>query len=201
MSLDYEKNRAIDESAPDSWCPLPWTHIATKTNGSYRLCCHSYYSGLEGNHGILKDDNQKHSHVSSSQWEDILNCKQMKNIRKTMLKGKWPKECKKCQNENKTQGHSYNLKYRKNLSVFENYPHYLKARTRTKEDGSISLEDFPITYLDIRFGNLCNLKCVMCGPNNSSKWHEDWQALTEHNYFVAPPDFWSGVKSLSFGNK
>jgi hypothetical protein len=31
--------------------------------------------------------------------------------------------------------------------------------------------------LDYSVGNLCNLKCVICGPHNSSKWIPDYQTL------------------------
>jgi hypothetical protein len=33
------------------------------------------------------------------------------------------------------------------------------------------------TSLDYSVGNLCNLKCVICGPHNSSKWIPDYQAM------------------------
>ena len=33
---------------------------------------------------------------------------------------------------------------------------------------------------DIRFGNLCNLKCVMCQPHCSSKWYEDIDVFSKH---------------------
>ena len=36
--------------------------------------------------------------------------------------------------------------------------------------------------LDYSVGNLCNLKCVICGPSNSSQWIPDYQKLyPEHN--------------------
>ena len=31
--------------------------------------------------------------------------------------------------------------------------------------------------LDYSVGNLCNLKCTICNPENSSKWVEDWSQL------------------------
>jgi hypothetical protein len=31
--------------------------------------------------------------------------------------------------------------------------------------------------LDYSVGNLCNLKCTICNPENSSKWVEDWTQL------------------------
>lgn len=33
---------------------------------------------------------------------------------------------------------------------------------------------------DLRFGNLCNLKCVMCQPQCSTKWYEDINIYTAH---------------------
>jgi hypothetical protein len=41
----------------------------------------------------------------------------------------------------------------------------------TNEDGSI--DDFKMRYLDIRFSNLCNMKCRTCGPELSSSWYDD----------------------------
>ena len=31
----------------------------------------------------------------------------------------------------------------------------------------------------MRLGNQCNLKCVMCGPEYSNKWHSDAQVVYE----------------------
>jgi len=33
------------------------------------------------------------------------------------------------------------------------------------------------TSIDYSVGNLCNLKCVICGPANSTSWLADWQKL------------------------
>jgi len=33
------------------------------------------------------------------------------------------------------------------------------------------------TALDYSVGNLCNLKCTICNPSNSSKWIDDWAQL------------------------
>ena len=60
----------------------------------------------------------------------------------------------------------------------------MKTKQLTQEDGSISFKDFPISYLDIRFGNLCNLKCMMCGPTDSNKWYDDYYQLWKKNYFT-----------------
>ena len=174
----------MDKNIPDSWCPLPWTHISIKNNGYYRICCHSNV-GLE--QGVLKDSKQKNLHISKTRWENVINSNRMKTVRKNMLKGEWSKECIRCKKEFEIGKKSRNLYERENLTQEiepENYPHYLKTKQLTKEDGSISFTDFPISYLDIRFGNLCNLKCLMCGPTDSNKWYHDYYQVWKEDYFM-----------------
>ena len=65
----------------------------------------------------------------------------------------------------------------------ENYPSYKKAKENTNADGSIDKEKFPISFLDIRFGNLCNLKCAMCSPTDSNQWYDDYNAVWGYDRF------------------
>ena len=181
---DYKKNMLKNKSAPDAWCPLPWTHISIKNNGSYRICCHSN-TGL--GQGILKNQNQKDLHISSAKWEEVINSDRMKTIRKNMLKGKWSEECIRCKREFEIGMQSRNLYERQSLATSvepKHYPGYIKTKQLTQEDGSISFKDFPVSFLDIRFGNLCNLKCIMCGPTDSNKWYKDYYQIWNTNYFT-----------------
>ena len=40
------------------------------------------------------------------------------------------------------------------------------------------------TNLDVRFGNLCNQKCVHCSPSYSNQWYEDWVGFNNNNLEV-----------------
>jgi hypothetical protein len=42
----------------------------------------------------------------------------------------------------------------------------------TNEDGSLPVN---IPYFDLRLGNMCQLKCVMCSPHDSSAWIKEWK--------------------------
>ena len=55
-------------------------------------------------------------------------------------------------------------------SVNERFENQKHLQDKTQEDGS--LPSMP-TYMDIRFGNLCNFKCRMCGPESSTSWYKD----------------------------
>ena len=59
---------------------------------------------------------------------------------------------------------------------------YLDIFDKTKEDGSIDNEDFPIQSLDLRFGNKCNLKCRTCGPMDSNQWIDDFYKLNGEEF-------------------
>ena len=37
-----------------------------------------------------------------------------------------------------------------------------------------------ISYLDLRLGHTCNLKCVMCSPHDSSRWLQDYDKLMKY---------------------
>ena len=49
--------------------------------------------------------------------------------------------------------------------------------SNTSEDGTIDTEKVPLEYLDLRLGNLCNLKCRICSPSESSLWIDDFAEL------------------------
>lgn len=94
-------------------------------------------------------------------------------MRQQMLNGQWPDECTRCQQEEEA-----GLNSRRGYEI-QNWgldPKSLVAGTQ--KDGSISEESFPLKYLDLRFGNNCNLACRMCGPTDSNAWYKDYHAIT-----------------------
>lgn len=180
---DRKANMQLNEGAPDSWCVLPWSHVSVKGNGTFRVCCHSAASESRG---TLKDSENKNLHISTADWNSVVNNDTMKTVRKEMLDGKWPEPCIRCKREFDSGMQSRNLYERSLLADIiekENYPSFAKAKELTKEDGSIENKDFPVSFLDIRFGNLCNLKCVMCSPTDSDQWYDDYNAVWGYDHF------------------
>ena len=172
-----KKTLGESKEIPNSWCPLPWSHISIKGNGTYRLCCHSNTSK---NRGILTDTQGVPLHIDRANWKDVINSETMKSVRKNMLAGKWSPECQRCQREFNSGMVARNFKERDilaNTVESEIYPSYPKAQTLTQSDGSILLTDFPISFPDIRFGNLCNLRCAMCSPVDSSAWYKEYHTI------------------------
>lgn len=176
------KNIEDNQGAPQSWCVLPWTHVSITGAGMYRLCCHS---SIGPNKGLITDGNGNNLHVTQATWNDVVNSDDMKTVRKEMLQGKWPDLCLRCKKEHDSGMVSRNIYERSSLADIEttNYPSFKKASALTDDDGSIRQEDFPVSFLDIRFGNLCNLKCVMCGVQNSNQWYDDYYAISGYTSY------------------
>jgi sulfatase maturation enzyme AslB (radical SAM superfamily) len=93
----------------------------------------------------------------------------MKDARLKMLDDKPVSWCSQCYTQEASGAES--LRITKNRD-FSNYEH---RKELTNTDGS--LDEVYMGYMDIRFSNLCNMKCRMCGPELSSNWHADSIAL------------------------
>jgi hypothetical protein len=98
----------------------------------------------------------------------MMNSNDFKKIRSAMLNDEPVEACKRCydlelmgtwtmrQSHNKRKG----LEYVKEISEI------------TKDDGEIT--DFKMKYMDLRFSNMCNMKCRSCGPGCSSLWAQEF---------------------------
>ena len=53
----------------------------------------------------------------------------------------------------------------------KNFGHYINLVDNTLEDGTVP--DMVLYYWDVRFSNICNLKCRSCGGIFSSRWYDD----------------------------
>jgi hypothetical protein len=57
-----------------------------------------------------------------------------------------------------------------------------KSNLVSKRQNSLSYDTKHIRRWDIRTGNVCNLKCLMCNTRFSSKWNEDAEILTKKGF-------------------
>jgi len=155
----------------NTFCPLPWIHLATRPNGDVRLCCGSNASGAETDEkdiGLVKDNN-KILNLSTNTIDEVWNSDYMRNVRTTMLDGKIPPSCQKCFTE---ESNGIVSKRQWETQVWNerlNIDEYVK---RTQPNGSLPVD---IPYFDLRLGNTCQLQCVMCSPHDSSSWVREYK--------------------------
>jgi len=103
---------------------------------------------------------------------EARNSSMLKQARLDMLEGKWPEACKRCEDE-EAAGIRSRMQYENERWSADDTFTFEKALQVTATDGSIDTNEVPTVFYDLRFGNLCNLKCRMCGPTDSSQWYED----------------------------
>jgi len=124
---------------PKTYCPLPFTQISTENDGSYRLCCHS--------NATVKNDDGSTSYLQDTPVSEVWNNNFYKTIRSQMNNNERPSVCNGC----------YKLEDKGQVSYRERYNRQLPNNDNTMP-----------THLELKVGNLCNLKCVMCYPGASS---------------------------------
>lgn len=158
-----------------TFCPLPWIHLATRPNGDVRLCCTSNASGAgivdAKEIGLVTKDGVR-MNLRDHTIEEVWNSEFMRGTRLQMIEGKIPESCKKCFVEE-----SMGIKSKRNWEtlVWQERIDILDVVSKTQADGTLPVD---IPYFDLRLGNLCNLKCIMCSPHDSSSWIKDWKIQT-----------------------
>lgn len=157
----------------DTFCPIPWIFQAVRNNGDIRICCQA---NVTKNQGVVRKDNSDPFNAGNDNMELARNSTLMKEVRKNMLVGVWSDECGRCKSEEES-----GLNSRRQYEL-ENWKFTVDdARAVTNKDGIIF--DSKLKYYDLRFGNLCNLACRMCGPTDSHTWYEQWTEYHQSNSY------------------
>ena len=130
----------------DIFCIAPFVNFSTTTDGYARLCCQAK---------VWTDINLLELNV-----KQVWNHENFKKARDTFKNNQWPEACSRCKNLE-----SQNLRSRRTLEN-ERWRHLNWKELKN---------DPKIHCFDLRLGNECNLKCVMCSPSSSTIWYEDYQ--------------------------
>lgn len=103
--------------------------------------------------------------TKNSTLKEIWNGEPMRELRLSMLNDEPSSMCRRC----------YELERNGMMTLRKastnNFQHHFDKTEKTNPDGS--LDEMSMEYMDIRFSNICNLKCRSCGPQFSSNWFED----------------------------
>lgn len=146
-----------------SFCPLPWIHFSVNTDSSVRICCNTNHGG-----NVLDEKGEVIflSHIQSV--DDYYNNSFMRKIREDMLNGERNPFCSSCHRIEDAGGTSIRQIYvQAHPKVYENAMANIN-RGKVKQN---------IEYIDFSLGNICNIKCRMCGPQSSQHLNTDFEQL------------------------
>jgi organic radical activating enzyme len=145
----------------EKFCIYPWNHLHAWPTGQAFPCCMSSPNGQVGD-------------LKINTMTEVWNGESMKQLRLNMLSEKSSDACTRCY-EQETSGFFSGRK-----SANKHHGHLINRVAETKDDGT--LDRFEMTYWDIRFSNLCNLKCRSCGHIFSSQWYQDQAKLAGNDW-------------------
>jgi MoaA/NifB/PqqE/SkfB family radical SAM enzyme len=131
----------------DQFCVLPWISLEASPIGTVRPCCLA-------DHEIVDNDGNKFE-LGTADFLTIQNSSHMRDLRNGFLEEQRPETCRKCWNEEDAGRTSKRM-------------HTLDRLKHTLTDESWSTDAKPLMFLDLKLGNICNLKCRICGSWSSS---------------------------------
>lgn len=148
----------------------PFTGLATREDGAVKVCCRSAPIGF----------------IQDSSLEEIWNNDAMREVRRQVLCGERPSVCKPCFDledqgvESLRQRHINGVIPEARINLYPNAIKNLNTINYTMP--------FEFPTMEIKLNNLCNLKCRMCNPLDSTNW-TDWDKVVpfykkENNFLV-----------------
>jgi MoaA/NifB/PqqE/SkfB family radical SAM enzyme len=144
-------------SKSKTFCIYPWIHLHAYPTGEAYPCCHAEM-------GIGQIGNCRTQNLA-----DIWNSPVQRKLRIDMLTETANPACTRCY-EQEASGF-----FSGRQSANKHHGHQIDRVAQTTSAGQV--EQFEMTYWDIRFSNLCNLKCRSCGHIFSSSWYQDQAKL------------------------
>lgn len=158
-AIDKLKGLPVDK---ETFCPLPFTHISTMPHGEVKLCCRGQ-PPAGGRNPYVNDP--------EFDLKEYWNSEYLNDIRDDLIMGTKIPQCKNCWKMEDQEIVSLRLNritdLMENPVMLSNVKQYLMERK----------VDFKIPLIELKLSNVCNFKCRMCWPKDSSKWMQDWNKL------------------------
>ena len=133
----------------DKFCVLPWISLEASPVGTVRPCCLA-------DDEIVDNDGNKFE-LSTANFADVQNSTHMRSLRQQFLDSEQPQTCRKCWSEERAGRTS------KRMHTLDRLKHMGISNEWTADAK-------PLMFLDLKLGNICNLKCRICGSWSSSQF-------------------------------
>jgi MoaA/NifB/PqqE/SkfB family radical SAM enzyme len=174
----------------DKFCVLPWISLEASPIGTVRPCCLA-------DDEILDDEGNKFK-LSTANFADIQNSNHMRGLRQQFLDGRQPQTCRRCWSEERAGRTSKRM-------------HTLDRLKHMGIGSEFTADAKPLMFLDLKLGNICNLKCRICGAWSSSQFAAEeiantrpeqrktsyaYQMLRAGAWPQENPQFWDQIDSV-----
>jgi MoaA/NifB/PqqE/SkfB family radical SAM enzyme len=175
----------------NKFCVLPWISLESSPVGTVRPCCLA--------EDEITDDAGEKFDLNTASFSAIQNSTYMRELRQEFIDAKQPQTCRKCWREERSGRTS------KRMHTLDRLKHMLPVQDWT-------IDAKPLMFLDLKLGNICNLKCRICGSWSSSTFAAEELAQlpsgedkkNNHHYRMLKqgawprenPQFWSEIDQV-----
>jgi len=142
----------------ENYCAYPFVQVSINPVGKWKLCCVDDDGDDIPTDKVTDFPGGKNFPSQKYSIQDFWNSDYMNHIRQKMLSNQPVHECRSCKY------------YERNGT--ESYRERANARW-----GHRTIPEVSPVYVDLKLGNTCNLQCVFCDPNSSSKVLAEWKRL------------------------
>jgi hypothetical protein len=158
-AFGVKKESGLLNTQSKTFCMHPFTGLATREDGAICVCCRSHPIGF----------------IDQAPLEYHWNSETMTRIRRQVLRGERPSECEPCFSLEDQGVESLRQRHVKGEIPEARINLYPDALSKMSHDFTMPFE---IPTMELKLNNLCNLKCRMCHPMDSTSWN-DWDQVEE----------------------
>jgi MoaA/NifB/PqqE/SkfB family radical SAM enzyme len=171
---------------------LPWISVEASPMGTARPCCLAQEE--------ITDETGMAYSLRDTTLETIYHSDYMQSLRQQFREGQQPTTCNRCWEEEAAGRDSKRIHSRVRLKEL-----YQKVDWNNNNPDQL-------WFIDLKLGNICNLKCRICGSWSSSKWaaeemdylhngadkksHIAYTWLKQGKWPEESPKFWDNLKAL-----
>jgi MoaA/NifB/PqqE/SkfB family radical SAM enzyme len=174
---------------PSKICVLPWISVEVKPTGEFRPCCLAMNDITHNGKTLTANDTLEFAYRSDS----------MQQLRQQFRAGEQPETCRRCWEQ---EAAGIVSKRENALNTFKHKLEIIDWNNDTPDQ---------LWFLDLKLGNICNLKCRICGTWSSSKWAQEaieYQNASDRKNSIAykqlklgewprkANDFWNNVEQI-----
>lgn len=138
-----------------NFCANPFVQLSTVPAGFVRPCC--YYER------VLRNADKKNYTVAENNLSEIWNSAELRDLRKTIYQGERVPQCQPCYTEELSGSTSLRQRSLKDWMGRQE----IRSEIERSALHEFHMESQP-RFLEVKPGNLCNLKCRMCNQYDSS---------------------------------
>ena len=158
------------------FCNTVWNGLHILPDGYIRLCSLGSNSDPALDMQRCRDEHGNVMHILTHSIKDIMNSDKHREVRLFNINNPthWSPHCDCCENRERM------VDFNRNHPNKSRRIYLMKIENDITEDNHIDTIDeqgridWMPSSLDIRFGNLCNQKCIMCSPVFSNMWYDEY---------------------------